>query len=843
VSAGLLSVSALDPDCLSEIGRAVAQAAPGTTITVRPGVYREELVFAADVTVVAEEGPGTVVVETSDGRGLLVSEGRVELRDIEFRGDDPQMPVIQVTGGTLRLQGCDVRAAAVAAVHLAGGELRVQGGSVRNLRGAGLVLDAGGARVVDCVISDVTGPAVVTTGDARAVFHGCTIRDVAVGAVLGGSTAAEFENCRLERVAGPGLLVRESARPRLQGVVVELAQVGLYVDGRAAPRLRACRFLGSTAHGVVLAEQGEPTLTDCVIGDSAVHGLRSGDRAGGHLVGCRVERSGAAGVVLDEDSTTAVTGGEIADCADAGVLVTGRSAPTITETLLRGNPIGVSIEGSAQPVLRSVRIRDAACGVHAVGGSGRLDDCEIIGAGSVAVRLGGAAELRLHGDRVRAGRFGVRVEGTATAVLTAVSVAGTEGTGLVVESGATARLEGCRFADGAAGLQWQPGSTGAVRDCRITGHHGVGVLVASSDGVTLADSTIRDNGDDLRLTVPPSTVTTSGLEVGAPVITPALADHRSADDGAGDGKAADDGAADDKAADDRAGDDRAGDDRAGDDRAADDGAGDDPVAGLLAEVDALVGQAGVKRDVALLLGLQRLARRRARAGLLAPPTPRHLVFAGPAGTGRRTVARLYGRALAGLGGLHRGHLIEVTEADLVDPADPTSGSAGRIQEARGGVLLVRTGTDGMAGTGSTAGRSAPEPPGPDVVAALLAVMDREDLVVIVTGTGAGIQALLAAHPAIGAAIGRIVTFTEFSGDELATMVERLARRHHYELGPGTWEALRVMFEAGPRAGGGVRSAESVFTRMLDRQAYRLAEAGVFDDSELARLQPEDLPDR
>src|SRR4051794_16400702 len=118
MSAGLLFVSATDPDGRTGIGRALSEAAPGATITVRPGVYREELVLTGDVTVVAEEGPGTVVIDTSAGAGLLVASGRVRLRDIEIRGGHAQMPSIQVTGGSLFLEGCDVRCTGVVAVHL-----------------------------------------------------------------------------------------------------------------------------------------------------------------------------------------------------------------------------------------------------------------------------------------------------------------------------------------------------------------------------------------------------------------------------------------------------------------------------------------------------------------------------------------------------------------------------------------------------------------------------------------------------------------------------------------------------------------------------------------------------
>ncbi len=50
------------------------------------GVYRDELLFSADVTLVAEDGPGTVVIDTSGRAGIVVTAGTVQLRDVEIRG-------------------------------------------------------------------------------------------------------------------------------------------------------------------------------------------------------------------------------------------------------------------------------------------------------------------------------------------------------------------------------------------------------------------------------------------------------------------------------------------------------------------------------------------------------------------------------------------------------------------------------------------------------------------------------------------------------------------------------------------------------------------------------------
>jgi hypothetical protein len=401
MSVGMLSVSATDPDCATGIAQALAQARPGATIAVRPGVYRDDLVFSADVTLVAEDGPGTVVIDTSTGAGILITAGVVQVRDVEVRGGHPQIPTIQVTGGALKLDRCDVRVAGVAAVHLIEGELWLRNTSVGNSQGAGLVIDGGVAGIVDSTVQDVTGTGVVVTGDAAPTFQNCTVKDVGgAGVLIGGTATATFDDCRFGPIAGPAIVVQEAARPRFQAAVIEKSQVGLYVTGQAAPVLSSSRFQHIRSHGVMIMDDGAPVLSDCTIEDSLGHAVHVAGRGAGSFTGCRALRSGAAGVVAVEDARPTFTGGEISDGGEAGVLTTDHSRLTLKNLAIRDNSLGVAIEGEAAPVLRSLRITGGRCGIAALGGAGQLADSEIVDAEWTGIRIGGSSRLSVQDNRV-----------------------------------------------------------------------------------------------------------------------------------------------------------------------------------------------------------------------------------------------------------------------------------------------------------------------------------------------------------------------------------------------------------------------------------------------------------
>lgn len=262
---------------------------------------------------------------------------------------------------------------------------------------------------------------------------------------------------------------------------------------------------------------------------------------------------------------------------------------------------------------------------------------------------------------------------------------------------------------------------------------------------------------------------------------------------------------------------------------------------VLGELDTLVGLDSVKREVRALIDMIEVGRRRQQAGLKAASVKRHLVFTGSPGTGKTTVARLYGEILAALAVLEKGHLVEVSRVDLV--GEHIGSTAIRTQEAfqraHGGVLFI---DEAYALSPEDAGRDF----GKEAIDTLVKLMEdhRDSVVVIVAGYTAEMERFLSVNPGVASRFSRTITFGDYGPDELLRIVQQQAEEHEYRLGPGAADALLKYFTElpkGPAFGNG-RTARQTFEAMVERHASRVAQVAEPSTDDLTLLYAEDLPE-
>jgi tetratricopeptide (TPR) repeat protein len=263
---------------------------------------------------------------------------------------------------------------------------------------------------------------------------------------------------------------------------------------------------------------------------------------------------------------------------------------------------------------------------------------------------------------------------------------------------------------------------------------------------------------------------------------------------------------------------------------------------VLAELDGLIGLAAVKAEVRRLAELLRIGSLRRAAGLKTVQVSLHLVFQGGAGTGKTTVARLFGRLYKSLGLLATDRVVEVTREDLV------SGYVG--QTATKTAAAVDAALDGVLFLDEAYGLVRPDSQGdfgPEAVVELLKRMedDRDRLAVIAAGYPHEMTEFLATNSGFRSRFGETIHFEDYGPTELVEIFETFATAADYALHPDARAELqRVMerlYAAKDRYFGNARTARNLFDDVIAHQAERLlADGGAPDKAALVELTPADV---
>ncbi|MBY8882308.1 right-handed parallel beta-helix repeat-containing protein [Actinacidiphila acidipaludis] len=876
------------------IADALRAAANGDEIRITAGDYQERLLVDRQVTLTAEDGPGTVrITPPAPGLPALEVAASAVLRGLAVLGADRQRPVVLVTGGAVELQDC----------HVAGGRLEIlrsasltlTGGVVRDAALAGVHADTSGTLTVhDTVIEEIDGTGVVVAGTATAQLTSTTFRSVRGSAIRArGESRAVVRGCEILAPGRNGLLVEERAAVvmedcRLRDTAAEAVRVlGSAVrdgeqDTEAGVRITGGEASGAGAAGVLATGTSDVRLAEFRISDCAAAGVAVDSGARVEVADCQIVAPRASGVVARGSAAVVVSGTTVRGAAGNGILVVDRARARVTGSLVRGSAFSaVHVAGDAVVELTAVRVEDTP--EHGIGVSERgritLEDCWTADCAMSGLHLDGYAAAAAEGLTVRRGRNGVTVESRGEVLLRDARVFAVERAGLTCGEGTAPQVSDCRVAgSGTAGVVVAEKATPRLRDCAVTATEGSGIVVArdadpevtgttvrgtgknglyvgeggrgtyqdsvfsetafpavhlaAGAGPVLRDLVVRDTTDDISLDegAAPTVENCVSLRVKSPVWpgpgTVTGPGHT------GVPRAATAGAQDPAAP------------AAAPAAPRGDAAGEVPeesLDDLLAELGALVGLERVKHDVASLVKLMQMVRRREEAGLAAPPLSRHLVFAGNPGTGKTTVARLYGRILAAVGLLERGHLVEADRSSLVgEYVGHTGPKTQRVfEDAMGGVLFIDEAYSLTPAAGSNDF-------GHEAIATLVKLMEdhRDSVVVIVAGYPEEMEHFIGSNPGLASRFSRTLLFEDYATPELVSIVEHHAERHQYQLTDAARETLGAYFDALPRGErfGNGRSARQTFQTMTERQAYRVAELPDPVESDLVTLRPQDLPD-
>lgn len=183
----------------------------------------------------------------------------------------------------------------------------------------------------------------------------------------------------------------------------------------------------------------------------------------------------------------------------------------------------------------------------------------------------------------------------------------------------------------------------------------------------------------------------------------------------------------------------------------------------LAKLHNMIGLAQAKEQITKLIKTASVNKLRAEKGLPIPEGfSKHMVFQGNAGTGKTTVARIYGQALFERGVLKTNKFKEANANDLIAEYVGQTGPKTQkvIDDALDGVLFIDEAYALIPSENNSFAREA--------VTTLLAGIEnnRDRLVVILAGYKEDLDQLLASNQGLASRIPNRVTFEDYTIDEL-----------------------------------------------------------------------------
>lgn len=243
---------------------------------------------------------------------------------------------------------------------------------------------------------------------------------------------------------------------------------------------------------------------------------------------------------------------------------------------------------------------------------------------------------------------------------------------------------------------------------------------------------------------------------------------------------------------------------------------------VLQDLDGLPGLEVVAERVRGMARRLVVDEQRKAEGLRTAEVGLHLVFTGPAGTGKTTVARSWGKVLAAVGLLPSGHVVEVDRSDLVGQTVGATGpqTLAKIAEAEGGVLFI-----------DEAYTLTPTNPsqdfGAEAVAALLRAMEdrRGRFAAVVAGYEADMNRFLESNSGLAGRFAHTLRFPAYDAEALLAVAQKMAGDADYRWAP---EAEAVLLKAftrlaavPPQGWANARSVRSLLDAAVDAQAARL----------------------
>lgn len=260
----------------------------------------------------------------------------------------------------------------------------------------------------------------------------------------------------------------------------------------------------------------------------------------------------------------------------------------------------------------------------------------------------------------------------------------------------------------------------------------------------------------------------------------------------------------------------------------------------LQELNDLTGLDEAKKQITDMIAIAKINQLREERGLKTPAgISKHMVFVGDPGTGKTTVAKLFGTILAQNKIIKENKFVSTDRSDLVGHYTGTTADRTKkvIESSLGGILFIDEAYQ-------LSHADSPTDFGHEAIDQLIIGMEnhRKDLIVILAGYTDRMELFLNDNPGLRSRIPNRVFFADYTTTELVQIIKKmmehegivkLADVDHFD------KTVTAFIEA-QHPMGNARWARNVYQGMLQAQARRVAFMENPTDADLTYINNEDV---
>lgn len=261
------------------------------------------------------------------------------------------------------------------------------------------------------------------------------------------------------------------------------------------------------------------------------------------------------------------------------------------------------------------------------------------------------------------------------------------------------------------------------------------------------------------------------------------------------------------------------------------------------QLDNMVGLEEVKRNVRTNFNYIKFMQARKSMNLGCPQRLYNIICTGAPGTGKTTVCRLLGRLFHECGLLSKGHVVEVSRAQLVGTyiGQTEEKTKEYIQQASGGILFL---DEAYSLFVNDDGRDF----GHRVIDVLLPYLSEgKDMIVVLAGYSEEMSTFMSANPGLQSRFPLKFNFPDYTPAELMEIAERYFQKYNYLLADEARDKIMANFQEAVKIknfGNGRFVKTFLENTVIPRMSDRLAAA--FDTSytaqDLMLIVAEDIPE-